>query len=249
MGYKYVAFNISGENDMKSVAILAALAVSLGASAASAPTVSSLGFQGLDAASGKAPKQLVVFFHGYTQKGEAMKPVAEALAKRLPDAAFIFNDGPLDVGPGKSWYVMRGEDPQNTKAAAKDLAVKTVKTASEGLKVKSQNIVVVGFSQGGGMAFDAGACSTPDVKAIVSLAGVLESTCDKESQGTPAKVLIVRNDNDPIVKIERIQAFQDALKTAGYESTLETVSGATHWPAEDGIKKAEDFIVAELGGK
>jgi predicted esterase len=234
---------------MKSIALLAAFTVSLGASAASAPTVASLGFQGMDPASGKAPKQLVIFFHGYTQKGDAMKPVADALAKRLPDAAFIFNDGPLDAGQGKSWYVMRGEDTQNTKAAAKDLAVKTVKTASDGLKVKPQNIVVVGFSQGGGMAFDAGACSTPDVKAIVSLAGVLETTCEKEPKGTPAKVLIVRNDNDPLVKMDRIQAFQDALKSAGYESTLETVSGTTHWPAEDGIKKAEDFIVAELGGK
>jgi phospholipase/carboxylesterase len=234
---------------MKPTALLAALTLSLGAHAASSPTVSSLGFQGIDPASGKAPKQLVIFFHGYTQKGQAMKPMAEALAKRLPDAAFIFNDAPLDAGPGKSWYVMRGEDPQSTKAGAKDLAVKTVKTASEGLKVKPDHIVVVGFSQGGGMAFDAGACSSPDVKAIVSLAGVLETTCEKEAKGKPAKVLIVRNDNDPTVKIDRIQAFQDALKSAGYDSKLETVSGTTHFPAEDGIKKAEDFIVAQLGGK
>lgn len=234
---------------MKSLALFAALTMSVGANAASVPTVASLGFQGMDPASGKAPRQLVIFFHGYTQRGEAMKPVAEALAKRLPDAAFIYNDGPLDAQQGKSWYVMRGEDTQNTKGAAKDLAVNTVKKASEGLKVKPQNIVVVGFSQGGGMAFDAGACSTPDVKAIVSLAGVLETTCPKESSGTPARVLIVRNDNDPLVKIDRIQAFQDALKAAGYDSKLETVSGSAHWPAEDGIKKAEDFIVTELGGK
>lgn len=234
---------------MKSLALLAALTVSVGAYAASGPTVASLGFQGMDPASGKAPKQVVIFFHGYTQRGEAMKPVAEALAKRLPDAAFIYNDAPLDAQQGKSWYVMRGEDTQNTRGAAKDLAVNTVKKASEGLKVKPQNIVVVGFSQGGGMAFDAGACSSPDVKAVVSLAGVLETTCPKESSGTPAKVLIVRNDNDPLVKIDRIQAFQDALKAAGYDSKLETVSGNAHWPADDGIKKAEDFIVAELGGK
>src|SRR5690349_11785095 len=112
---------------MKRIAFLSALIISAAASAAPPTTVASLGFQGMDAASGKAPKQLVIFFHGYTQKGEAMKPVAEALAKRLPDAAFIFNDGPLDVGQGKSWYVLRGEDTNNTKGAAKELAVKTVK--------------------------------------------------------------------------------------------------------------------------
>jgi phospholipase/carboxylesterase len=188
-------------------------------------------------------------FHGYTQKGVAMKPLADDLAKRLPDAAFVFNDGPLDANQGKSWYVMRGEDTQNTKAAAKDLAVKSLKTAADGLKVKPENIVVVGFSQGGGMAFDAGACTSPDVKAIVSLAGVLETTCEKEASGTPAKVLIVHNDADPLVKADRIQAFQDGLKAAGYDSNLETVSGTTHWPADEGIKKAQDFIVQQLGGK
>jgi len=235
---------------MKRLALLTALAIGLGAGAASAQTVGDLGYQGMDPASGKAPKQLVVFFHGYTQKGEAMRPLAEALAKRLPDAAFIFNDGPLDAGQGKSWYVLRGEDTDNTKGKVKDIAVFTVKKASSFLKVPPQNTVVVGFSQGGGVAFDAGSCSSPDVKAIVSLAGILANgDCAAEKTGKPAAVLIVHNDNDPTVKQDRIDAFQAQLKTDGYESKLETVAGTTHWPAADGLKKAEDFIVAQLGGK
>ena len=71
----------------------------------------------------------------------------------------------------------------------------------------------------------------------------------KESTGKPASVLIVHNDGDPTVKAERIQEFQDQLKKDGYESKLETVSGSTHWPAPDGLTKAQDFIVAQLGGK
>lgn len=234
---------------MKRLALLAALAVGLGAGAASAQTVADLGYQGMDPASGKAPRQLVIFFHGYTQTGAAMKPLAESLARRLPDAAFIFNDGPLAAGQGRSWYVLGGEDPENTRAFAKSIAVFTVRKASLFLKVPPQSIAVVGFSQGGGVALDAGACTSPDVKAIVSLAGVLESTCDKEAAGSPASILIVHNDNDPTVKQDRIDAFQSALKTAGYDSRLETVSGATHWPSEEGIKRAEDFIVDQLGGK
>lgn len=235
---------------MKRFLMLTAIAVGLSAGAAHAQKVADLGYTGLDPASGKAPKQAVVFFHGYTQTGAAMKPLAESLAKRLPDAAFVFNDGPLTQGNGKSWYVLRGEDPENTKGAVKKIAVDTVTKVSDGLKVPHQNIVVVGFSQGGGVAFDAGACSTPDVKAVVSLAGVLANgDCAKEASGAPASVLIVRNDADPTVNADRIQAFQDALKTGGYDSKLETVSGTTHWPAADGLKKAEDFIVAQLGGK
>ena len=230
-------------------AALTALAIGMGAGAASAQQVADLGFAGMDPKSGKAPKQVVIFFHGYTQRGVAMKPLADTLAKRLPDAAFIFNDGPLTQGDGKSWYVLRGEDPQNTKGAVKKLAVDTVTKASEGLKVPHDKIVVVGFSQGGGVAFDAGSCSTPDVKAVVSLAGVLANgDCAKEASGKPAEVLIIHNDGDPTVKADRIQAFQEQLKKDGYESKLETVSGATHWPAPEGLIKAQDFIVAQLGG-
>jgi len=234
---------------MKRFLALTALAIGLGGGAASAQKVADLGFSGMDPASGKAPKQVVIFFHGYTQTGAAMRPLADALAARLPDAAFIFN-GPLPQGAGKSWYVLRGEDPDNTKGAVKKLAVDTVTKASDGLKVPHDKIVVVGFSQGGGVAFDAGACSAPDVKAVVSLAGILANgDCMKESTGKPASVLIVHNDGDPTVKAERIQEFQDQLKKDGYESKLETVSGSTHWPAPDGLTKAQDFIVAQLGGK
>ena len=235
---------------MKRFLALTALAIGLGGGAASAQKVADLGFSGMDPASGKAPKQVVIFFHGYTQTGAAMRPLADGLAARLPDAAFIFNDGPLPQGAGKSWYVLRGEDPDNTKGAVKKLAVDTVTKASDGLKVPHDKIVVVGFSQGGGVAFDAGACSAPDVKAVVSLAGILANgDCMKESTGKPASVLIVHNDGDPTVKAERIQEFQDQLKKDGYESKLETVSGSTHWPAPDGLTKAQDFIVAQLGGK
>ena len=235
---------------MKKFLALTALAIGLGAGAAHAQKVADLGMAGMDPASGKAPKQVVIFFHGYTQRGVAMKPLADTLAKRLPDAAFVFNDGPLDANGGKSWYVLRGEDTENTKGAVKKLAVDTVTKVSEGLKVPHDRIVVVGFSQGGGVAFDAGSCSAPDVKAIVSLAGILANgDCAKEASGKPAPVLIVHNDGDPLVKADMIQAFQDQLKKDGYESKLETVSGTTHWPAADGLTKAEDFIVAQLGGK
>ena len=112
-------------------AALTALAIGMGAGAASAQKVADLGFAGMDPKSGKAPKQVVIFFHGYTQRGVAMKPLADTLAKRLPDAAFIFNDGPLTQGDGKSWYVLLGEDPQNTKGAVKKLAARGLVLADD----------------------------------------------------------------------------------------------------------------------
>ena len=225
----------------------AGLAISTGA--AQAQTVSGIGMAGMDPRSGNEPKQIVIFFHGYTQRGVAMKALADTLAKRLPDAAFIFNDGPLQAGDGRAWYVLRGEDPENTKDAVTKLAVDTVTRASEGLGVPRDRIVVVGFSQGGGVAFDAGACSSPDVKAVVSLAGVLANTCEREAGEAAANVLIVHNDGDPVVGAARIAQFRVALSAAGYDSQLETARGNAHWPSGEGLNKAKDFIVAQLGGK
>ncbi len=234
---------------MKRFLAIAAMAVAagLGAGVAQAQKVADIDMQGQDPASGAAPKQAVIFFHGYTQRGLAMKPLADALARRLPDAAFIYNDGPLTANNGRSWYVLRGEDTENTRAKAKQVAIDTVDKVSKGLKVPHDRIVVVGFSQGGGVAFDAGSCVSPDVKAVVSLAGVVANG-DCKNEGGTMPVLIVHNAGDPTVGADRIQAFQDALKAGGYDSQLERVAGDGHWPAPDGLQKAQDFIVAQLGG-
>lgn len=232
---------------MKRFVALAAMAAALGAGAAHAQKVSDIGMTGQDPASGKAPKQVVIFFHGYTQMGAGMKPLADALAKRLPDAAFVYNDGPLTANNGRSWYVLRGEDTDNTRAKSKQVATDTVEKVSKGLKVPHDKIVTVGFSQGGGVAFDAGTCVSPDVKAVVSLAGIVANG-DCKSEGAATPVLIVHNAGDPTVGADRIQTFQDTLKAGGYDSKLERVEGAAHWPAADGLKKAEDFIVAQLAG-
>ena len=227
---------------------VAALAIGLGAGAAHAQKVADIGMAGLDPKSGAAPKQAVVFFHGYTQRGAAMKALADTLAKRLPDAAFVFNDGPLEAGGGRSWYVLRGEDTENTRAKAKQVAVDTVTKVSEGLKVPFDRIVVVGFSQGGGVAFDGGSCVAPDVKAVVSLAGIVANGDCKAEAGAKANVLIVYNDGDPTVNRARIDQFQETLKAGGYDSTLETFPGVTHWPAAEGLIRAQDFIVEQFGG-
>ncbi len=233
---------------MKIKLLTAALLASALALPAAAQTVASTGHQGLDPASGKAPTQAVIMFHGYTQKGEAMKPVADDLAKRLPNAVFIFDNAPATAGQGFSWYNLRADDPEG-RAKAKSIATGLVKTAQDTWKIKPENIVVIGFSQGGGIALDAGLCSTPTPKAVVSLAGLLEGTCDKAKGAKDVNILIVRNDNDPTVKEPMIVAFEDAVKKAGFTSKRETVSGDKHWPSPDGITKAEDFIVAQLGGK
>jgi phospholipase/carboxylesterase len=225
---------------------IAAIAISFGASAGHAQTVADIGMTGSDPRSGKAPKQAVIFFHGYTQRGQAMKALADTLAKRLPDAAFIYNDGPLEVGGGRSWYVLRGEDTENTRGQARQLATDTVRKVSEGLGVPYDRIVVVGFSQGGGMAFDGGSCVSPDVKAVVSLAGIIANGDCAAEAGAKANVLIVYNDGDPTVSRDRIQQFQDKLAAGGYASQLETFPGAAHWPVAAGLIRAQDFIVAQL---
>ena len=43
-------------------------------------------------------------------------------------------------------------------------------------------------------------------------------------------------------------ALLETLKAGGYDSTLETFPGVTHWPAAEGLIRAQDFIVEQLGG-
>ena len=210
-------------------------------------TLAELGQQGMAPASGGEAKQLVVFFHGYTQRGEAMRPLAETLAERLPDAAFVFNDAPLTAGPGRSWYNFRSDDSVETKEAARAAAAELLANLSNSMRIPPSKIVTVGFSQGGGIAAQGATCITPGAKAFVSLAGVIEIVCTETSAVSP-NGLIVWNEDDPTVDRARIDVGLASLKAAGFEPTFETFDGDTHWPAPAAIQRAMDFIVAQLGG-
>lgn len=210
-------------------------------------TLAELGQKGLAPASGGPAKQLVVFFHGYTQSGEAMRPLAERLAQRLPDAAFVFNDAPIRVGSGFSWYNFRGSDSAETKEAARASTAELMARLSNSMQIQPKDIVTVGFSQGGGIAAQAATCITPGGTAFVSLAGVIEIVCTETTVVSP-DALIVWNEGDPTVGRERIDAGISSLETAGYEPRLETYQGEAHWPSPAGINTAVEFIVAQLGG-
>lgn len=234
---------------MKRLLLIASIAALAGVGSASSQSLASLSQQGLDPASGKAPSQLVIFFHGYGQKGEAMKPLASALSARLPNAAFVFNNAPLTQGNGFSWYDFAGDKAAATRQQAQESSAALVSSLSKAYNIAPQNIVTVGFSQGGGVAVMAGTCSGPDVKAVVSLAGVVPVACDKEANSQSSSIFIAWNEGDPTVKRERIDAGIATMKKAGYEPALEVFQGTTHWPAETGLKAAENFIVSQLGGK
>ncbi len=210
-------------------------------------TVVELGQQGMSPASGGEAKQLVVFFHGYTQRGEAMRPLAEALSERLPDAAFVFNDAPLTAGPGRSWYNFRGDDSAATKESARAAAAELVSRLSNSMRIPPSKIVTVGFSQGGGIAAQAATCITPGAAAYVSLAGVIETVCTQTSAVSPDG-LIVWNEGDPTVDRARIDAGIASLKAAGFSPQFETFAGDAHWPAPAALQRASDFIIAQLGG-
>jgi response regulator NasT len=62
------------------VALILPAACQTSEPAAPPAKIASLGHQGLDPASGKAPKQLVIFFHGYTQTGAGAYEVGEESA-------------------------------------------------------------------------------------------------------------------------------------------------------------------------
>ncbi len=236
--------------------LLAASALALTAACATAPaevdqprasTVAELGHQGMAPASGQPAEQLVVFFHGYTQSGEAMRPLAEQISARLPNAAFVFNDAPLTAGNGYSWYNFRGDDSAATKEAARAAAAELVSNLSNSMRISPDNIVTVGFSQGGGIAAQAATCITPGATAFVSLAGVIEAVCSQTGEVSPDG-LIVWNEGDTTVNRERIDAGIASLEAAGHEPKLETYAGDGHWPVEPALASAVDFIVAQLGG-
>ncbi|MGD2131538.1 MAG: alpha/beta fold hydrolase [Maricaulaceae bacterium] len=226
-------------------AVFAAAALFAAAAPASAQNLHGLDVQGLDPMEGE-PQQLVVLIHGYTQTGQSMRPLAEALSARLIHAAIVYPDAPLEAQSGRSWYNFRGDDAEATRIAAREGVQELVAELADAFTIDPSNIAIVGFSQGGGVALGAATCAAPDYAAAVSIAGVINEVCDADAEGAKTSFLFVHSIDDPTVPLARGEAAVAMVNDAGYAAEMEAFEGDTHWPSADAIARVQDFVVEAL---
>jgi len=203
---------------------------------------------------GGAPKQLVVFLHGYGANGEDLIGLAPVLAPLLPDAAFHSPNAPYPcpgAPGGYQWFGIARLDPILMAAgvrAAAPFAVHFIDGLQQRYGLGDGQTVLIGFSQGTMMALHIGLRREHALAGIIGFSGLLAApeTLAEELRSRPP-VLLVHGRDDEMVPFAMMPAAEAALRNAGIAVESLAVPGLGHSIEESGLRRAAQFLQRVLG--
>ncbi|MDJ0513414.1 MAG: dienelactone hydrolase family protein [Methyloceanibacter sp.] len=199
-------------------------------------------------AAGGAPKQLVVFLHGYGADGNDLIPLGREWAPLLPNAAFVSPNAPepCAMAPmGRQWFDLSMGDMSIISAGVERAtpalnAFLDAELNRQGLTADS--LALVGFSQGTMMALAVGLTRSARPKVIVGYSGALATVEELPPPGQGPAILLVHGDMDEVIPIEAMAMAREALGQAGLSVQWHISRGIGHGIDADGLRLGGDFL-------
>jgi phospholipase/carboxylesterase len=198
-----------------------------------------------------APRQLVVLLHGVGADGSDLIELAPALARDLPDAAFVAPDAPepCDMAPfGRQWFSLRDRRPAallaGVQAGAPALdAFLDAELREAGLGPRQ--LALVGFSQGTMLALHVALRRAPALAAVLGFSGALlgaERLPDEVVARPP--VFLVHGDADEVVPVTALHAAVEGLQAAEVPVQWSVRRGLPHAVDPASIAHGSTFLAA-----
>jgi len=200
----------------------------------------------LPPAAGGAPRQLVVFLHGYGADGNDLIGLGREWAKLLPHAAFVSPHAPepcAGAPMGRQWFNLTFREAGELVAGVKHAAPAIEAFLDAELKrhnLGPHALALVGFSQGTMMALGVGLARRPPPAAIVGYSGALATVeAFPTDPGSAPAILLVHGDMDELIPIDAMFIAREQLAQAGL---------AVEWHVAQGIGHGIDAQGLHLGG-
>ena len=181
------------------------------------------------------PTAAVIWLHGLGASGHDFEPVVPELG--LPDNAavrFIFPHAPnmpVTINGGMTmpaWYDIKAMDidrvvDTDQLVASSDAVAKLVDREIE-RGVKSENIVIAGFSQGGAVAYELGLSYPKRLAGIIALSTYFATakTVKRSEANRDIPIRIYHGTFDPMVPEALGRQSVEKRQEMGFEPTYET---------------------------
>jgi phospholipase/carboxylesterase len=200
-------------------------------------------------AAGGAPRQLVVFLHGYGADGDDLIGLGREWAKLLPHAAFVSPHAPEPCGMsplGRQWFNLTfrdaGEMVRGLKHAAPTLGA-FLDAELKRHNLPARALALVGFSQGTMLALSVGLARVPSPAAIVGYSGALATVeaLPKHPAEAPA-ILLVHGDMDEVIPVEAMFIAREQLAKAGLPVEWHLAQGIGHGIDAEGLQLGGTFL-------
>jgi phospholipase/carboxylesterase len=161
----------------------------------------------------------LVLLHGYGADERDLLPIAHELDPRLRAVSL---QGPIALGgPMRAWFNLSQDAAGRISFDAEEAraAVKTVTAAVEEIAAQSRRPLLLGFSQGAGIALGVALLRPDLVAGVVSLSGVARALEDRDHapaeklRGFP--VFAAHGLLDPLIPIQLGRSLRDTLTSLG----------------------------------
>ncbi len=202
----------------------------------------------LEPAAGGAPRQLVVFLHGYGADGNDLIGLGREWARELPHAAFASPNAPEPCGMapmGRQWFDLSMGDmsiiAEGVKRAAPALeSFLDAELSRHNLPGKA--LALVGFSQGTMMALAVGLARKPSPAAIVGYSGALTTVEALPEAGAGPAILLVHGDIDEVIPVDAMHMAREVLAQAGLPVEWHVAQGIGHGIDGEGLRLGGAFL-------
>lgn len=202
-------------------------------------------------ASGTADS-LCVMFHGYGADGSDMIGVASVMQMFLPNTHFVAPNGPesCDTAPGfYQWYSIGG-GREMADLAATMLTPRLnhyIDLQLERLSLTDRQLILFGFSQGGGIMIDAALRRPEPCAALLSYTSALRNR-DKIADEITARprTMLVHGDLDEVLPIRHLMNTVDLLTSHDIDVSYHICTGIGHTLNEEGALVGANFIAQIL---
>lgn len=176
--------------------------------------------------------QLLILLHGRGGRGASMRPLAEALRNRFPQAAILAPDAPdayESGGPGKQWFSTVGlDDAKRAARVAAALGPLTdwVRATQQRLGVQPQATAIAGFSQGAILGLELASAADGLAGRVLAFAGRyarLPSTAPRQTT-----LHLFHGDEDDVIPADHARIALQHLGVLHGDATLDIAQGVGH---------------------
>ena len=206
-----------------------------------------------------APKQLVVFLHGYGADGRDLIDIGKQWQRILPEAAFVSPHAPEPCGmapTGRQWFPLTMRDPSErwrgvTMAHPGLDAFLDAELEAAGLD--DSKLALVGFSQGTMMALHVGLRRKRAPAALLGFSGVLvgpehlAGATARNAKGEAPPVLLVQGTSDEVIPFEALFDSAEQLAKANIPTQWHMSAGLGHGIDQAGLVHGGLFLAKAFG--
>ena len=207
-------------------------------------------------------QKAVIMFHGYGSDGKDLISIAPYLAKKAPNTIFYSPNAPTEFEYGYKWFDL-DESASATAYEQFDYIQKVMERAKpllptifefierikEKHNLKSNQITLMGFSQGGLLALMSALLYKDCLGGVIGASAIpvsINKALPLNEVKNKPPVLLTHGRADDVVSFVGMQISQNTLKNIGCNVQVRAVDGMGHQIGDECIEEMTWFINPKL---